>query len=345
MPGLNDGTNNRWYTRPVNAPPDNIIERCFSVFEVKTNVTICPCCGIKSAKTERETLRDACPGCGAYAVGEPLPRPEHELPSFGRSLLLAVTGTLTVIVFLVDAILAFIKIAPPFDLWSVAWSTVAAMETAAWHLKWAMIPFSLLVFFGLRKIYRSVKQSPVSFCGFRHARRGYFASAAVPLLVLVLIGITVPERLHHRRDSIEAGVLAQGHRLDRAMIEYKEKYGTLPSETSSLTRLPDPDGSLALALQNLDPNGYTVDSEVAAAPTKKPRPLRGAVILNASDNTTDEPLSAGISFTSYRLRLPGHDKVLGTDDDLFVSDGVVDKVSNFPPRLVGKTTAAQTRQR
>lgn len=292
-------------------------------------------------------LREACAGCGAHAVGEALPRPDRELPAFGRSLLLAVTGALTVIVFLTDAVVTFIGKAPSFDLWSLFWTGAAALETAAWHMKWAVVPFSLLVFFGSRKLYRSVKEAPASFCGVRYARRGYIASVVVPVLVLLLIGVTVPERLRHRQDSIDSGIKAQAYRFNRALVDYRQKFGTLPSEPKDLLRrLPDADGSLAEAVQNIDPAGYTVDSEVAAAQTKKPKQLRGAAILNASVNTaSDEPLSGGISFTNYRLRLPGQDKILGTEDDFFMSDGVVDKVSNLSPRLVGKTNPVEARQR
>jgi hypothetical protein len=284
----------------------------------------------------------ACTSCGAHSVGEPLPRPENELPSFGRSLVLAVTGTLVVLVFLADTIISLFARAPvSFGLWS--W--MAAAETAAWHLKWAMIPFSLLVFFGSRKIYHSIQAAPKNFCALRAGRNGYLASATVPLLVLILISVTIPARLTHHRDRIEAGIHAQGYRIDRALIEYREAYGTLPSDLKDLNRLPDLDGSLAAALQNIDVSGYTVDSELAAVPTKKPRPLRGAVIMNASVTTGDEPLSGGISFTNYQLRLPGIDKVLGNEDDLILSDGATYTVTEFPKRGVTATTSAQTRKR
>lgn len=304
-------------------------------------MTICPCCGFKSPNSGTGVLSVACTSCGAHSVGEPLPRPENELPSFGRSLLLAVTGTLTVLVFLADTIISWYARTPlAFDFWSL----MAGAETAAWHLKWAMIPFSLLVYFGGRKIYRSVKAAPESFCAQRAARNGYFASAAMPLLILILIGITIPARLGHRRDRIEAGINAQGYRIDRALVEYREAFGTLPSDLKDLSRLPDLDGSIAAALQNVDLSGYTVDSELAAAPTKKPRPLRGAVIMNASLTSSDEPLN-GISFTNYRLRLPGVDKVLGNEDDLILSDGATYKLDEFPKRAVTAATSAQTRKR
>jgi hypothetical protein len=63
-------------------------------------VTICPCCGFKF----EGHLSNGCKGCGARSVGEPLPRPEFELPAYGRPLLLVITGALMVIGFLVETI-------------------------------------------------------------------------------------------------------------------------------------------------------------------------------------------------------------------------------------------------
>jgi hypothetical protein len=267
--------------------------------------------------------------------------------------LLAVTGSLIVLIFLSQIVIALVQLSPGAPASNLALSSmvptdfrvwIAAGETAAWRLKWVMIPISLLVLFGSRKLYRSTVVAPERFCAQRYARNGYFASAAVPLLVLILIGVTVPARLRHRQWGVEAGFHAQAYRIDRALVEYREAFGTLPSDLKDLSRLPDADGSIAAVIQNVDTNGYTVDSEVAAVPTKKPRPLRGAVILNASVNTTsDEPLSGGISFTNYELRLPGFDKVLGNDDDLVLHDGVVDRLSDLPQR--GSRTASTTPKR
>lgn len=313
-------------------------------------MTICPCCGFKS----NGVLGDGCLFCGARPVGEPLPRPEHELPSYARSLVLAVTGTLMVLVFLSQTIAAIVQSSTrgatsnlmafsmiPFD-WK-PW--LAAGETAAWRLKWVMIPLTVLVLFGARKLYRSMLAEPSRFCGQRYARRGYVVSAAVPLLVLILIGVTVPERLRQRQLGIEAGFKAQGYRIDRALREYREAFGTLPSDIRDLGNLPDADGSLAAALKNVDSAGYTVNSEVASVPTKKPRPLRGAVILNASVAlAADETLTGGFSFTNYELRLPGPDKLLNTDDDLIVRDGVTYRTSELPRRGASATSARQKLQ-
>jgi hypothetical protein len=267
---------------------------------------------------------------------------------------LTVMGSLMVLVFLIQTIVAMAQRSTrgatsnlaafsmvPLDFWS--W--VAAAETAAWGLKWVMIPLALFVIFAGRKIYSSIRQTPTRFCGVRYARNGYAASLAVPLLVLILIGITVPERLRQRQRGIAAGINANIYRTDRALVEYREKFGTLPSDFRDLNRLPDADGSLAAALKNIDASGYTVNSEVAAVPTKKPQPLRGAVILKASSSTAvDEPLGGGLSFTNYELPLPGPDNLKGTDDDLLVRDGVIIKVSDLPRRGVTTTSAAQPRR-
>ena len=314
------------------------------MFEVKNNVTICPCCGLKS----NVTLSDGCLSCGARPVGEPLPRPEYELPSYARSLVLAVTGVLMVLILLTETIVAIAQRSTrgatsnlaALSMIPVDWRPwLAAGETAAWRLKWVMIPLTLLVLFGSRKLYRSMLTEPARFCGQRYARNGYLASATVPLLILILIGVTVPDRLRQRQLGIEAGIHAQGYRIDRALDEYREKFGTLPSELKDLSRLPDADGSIAAVLKNVDASGYTVNSELASVSTKKPRPLRGAVILNASvAPAADDTLSGGISFTNYELRLPGPDKLLNTEDDLIVLDGVFYKASESPRR--GNTNSA-----
>jgi hypothetical protein len=318
-------------------------------------VTICPCCGFKSANSESGVSGTGCASCGARSVGEPLPRPEHELPSYGRSLVLTVAGSLLVIVFLTQTIIALVQrsakaATSPLALASMIpldfWSWMAAAETAAWRLKWLMIPVSLLVLFGGRKLYRSIQATPERFCGQRYARRGYFASAAVPLLVLILIGITVPARLQHRRDSIQAAANIQGLTFSRAFFEYSVKYQRMPNELNDLRLLPDPDGSIAAALSGLDSatsvNAYRPYAEVAAK--EKPRTLRGAVIRNASINSVpDEPISEGIAFTNYDLHLPGADKINGTEDDLIVRDGLVSFASEVPRRGPTATSVGKNR--
>ena len=295
-------------------------------------MTICPCCGFKF----EGSLANGCDSCGATSVGEALPRPEHELPSFGRSLLLAVTGSLMVIVFLVQTILALLQKAPT----SISFlSIVAAAETAAWRLKWIAIPVTFFVLWSGRKIYRSMMQNPERFCGLRYARTGLLASAMVPALIALLIGVTVPERLRQRQTAIEAGFYARGYTIDRALLEYRLAFGTLPTDLRDLSRLPDTDGSIAAALIGLDLNTYKATADLAALPTKKPRSLRGGVIMNASiDTPTNDAPEEGLSFTNYEFPLPGADKLLGTEDDLIVRDGVITKVSEVARRTSSAPT-------
>lgn len=307
-------------------------------------MTICPCCGFKSANSGSGIYTEACLSCGAHSVGEPLPRPERELPAYGRSLLLSVIGTLAVLVFALETILALVGRA---TLSLGFWSWIAAGETAAWRLKWLAIPLTALVLFGSRRIYRSIKQSPDSFCGLRAARNGYFASAAVPLLILIMIGMTVPARLRHRQWGMEAASNIAGYTFGRAISEYSAKFGEVPNDLADLKRLPDPDGAIAAALLTLPastyPNAYKPYAELAAK--RQPQALRGVVIRNASLNTTEEAVTEGLSFTGYELRLPGADKVMGNEDDLIVRDGLVSKASETPRRgTVSNTTAAQRRR-
>ncbi len=309
-------------------------------------MTICPCCGFKS----NADLRAGCTACGACPVGDALPKPEHELPSYGRSLVLVVAGTLLVLAFLTQTFVALAQFSArgaksnlallsmiPFD--GLSW--LSAAETAAWRLKWLAIPMAIFVFWFGRKLYRSIAASPDRFCGLRYARRGLIASAAVPLLILVLIGWTVPERLHARQLGIEAGLNAQAYRIDRALVEYREKFGGLPDSMSDLSSLPDADHSLAAALKSLDVSGYRPSAELAAVPKQKPQTLRGAAIRNASIGGADDAITERLSFTNYELLLPGADKQLGTEDDLVLRDGIVYKT----PRRGGSITSIKTPKR
>ncbi len=296
-------------------------------------MTICPCCGFKFAGS----LADGCESCGAQSIGEALPRPENELPAFGRSLLLTVTGSLLLIAFVTQTIIALVqKASGSISFWSV----VAAAETAAWRLKWVAIPVTILVLWAGCKLYRSILDEPSRFCGLRFARAGLLTSIGVPALILLLIGVTVPERLRNRQRAIDAGVLAQGYTIDRALLEYRIQFGTLPTDLTDLTRLPDKDGSIAAALAGVDVRGYKATADLAALPAKKRPALRGAVIMNASINSAADDLpSEGVSFTNYELPLAGQDKLFGTEDDFIVRDGVITKASEVVRRTSGTKTA------
>src|SRR5262245_60845992 len=129
---------------------------------------ICPCCGFRF----EGNLRGGCHGCGARSVGDPLPKPENELPAYGRSLLLTAAGGVMVLGFLTQTIQALFKDRPvSFGFWS--W--IAAGETAAWRLKWIAIPVTVMVLWGGKLIYQSMLDTPERFVGMKSARRGLVA--------------------------------------------------------------------------------------------------------------------------------------------------------------------------
>ena len=294
-------------------------------------MTTCPCCGFKF----HGALSSGCKQCGARAVGEPLPRPAHELPSYVRSLVLAVSGSLVVLVFVVQTILAFFQSrSESFGFWT--W--IAAGETAAWRLKWISIPVLIAILVFGRKLYQSVRMQPDKFCGLKYARRGLLASSIVVLLIALLIGVTVPARLRHRQLAKEAAIRAQIYTFEHALLEYRLKYQSLPPDYQTLLeRIPDPDGTL----RSLNPKGYNATAEFAAVTTEKSRGLRGAVIRKASlSSATNDTEPSGIAFTSYVMRFPGEDKILGTDDDWIGRDGVIMKLSEVAKGGVGRSVSA-----
>jgi len=298
-------------------------------------VTICPCCGQKS----ETDLYQGC-ACGARAVGEPLPKPDNELPSYFRSLLMTTIGTLMVIVLLVETIVSLAS-RKPLSFGLESW--VAATETAAWRLRFIAIPLTILALWASRKLYRSMMKTPERFCGLKYARRGLRVSVAVPFVIALLIGVTVPARVRHYQWGLEAGINVQGHTLGAALVEYQEEFGTLPAEISDLKRLPDPTGSIAEALKTSNTMTYTRRADVAAIPSRKPRSLNGAVIRNASLTTDDVP--EGLSFTNYDLRLAGEDKLLNTEDDLLVRDGMVMRASEIPVHTPPASAVSKTLKR
>lgn len=298
-------------------------------------MTTCPCCGFKF----HGALTSGCKQCGARAVGEPLPKPAYELPSYGRALILAVTGSLVALIFVVQTTIAF---AQKWDGSFGFWSWVAAGETAAWRLKWIAAPALLVLLWFGRKLYRSILAQPERFCGVKYARRGLVTSATVAMLIALLIGVTVPARMEHRRLAKEAGILAQGYTIERALLEYRIKYHSLPADFKTLQeRVSDEDGSLAAALEGVVPTAYLPSADFAAVSTEKSRTLRGAVIRKASlSSATDDTPPGGLAFTNYVLRLPGEDKITGNEDDWVVRDGVVMKLSEVAKGGVGMTVSA-----
>jgi hypothetical protein len=219
-------------------------------------------------------------------------------------------------------------------LWTIllrSGTILTAAEVAAWRLKWLAIPSAIIALWSGRLLIRSIKNSSDRFGGLRLARAGFVVSATVTVLIATLIGITVPLRLERRQWSIDAGYYAQAYTVQRALLEYRDLHGTLPSALVDLKELPDPDGAIAAALSQLDPAGYKATALLASATKTKPRSIRVGAFRNSPASPADALLGNGLSFTNYDLRLPGEDKILGTDDDLIMRDGMVSRVSELSP--------------
>jgi type II secretory pathway pseudopilin PulG len=298
-------------------------------------LTVCPCCGFRF----EGDLREGCVGCGARAVGPPLARPEYELPSYGRALLVGAAGLILLLSFTASTIIALFETTP---LTIGFWPLVSAAETAAWRLKFLALPMSVAVAWGGWLIYLSIRRETLRFAGHDFARFGLAASALVAVMIAAFIGVTVPERLRQRQRGLEAAVEAQGYTLQRALLEYRLRYKTYPTSFKDLQDgLPDRNGSLAAALSNIDPSTYIPSANVADASTAKPSRLRGAALRRVSTNTsTDDSVNERISFTNYTVRLPGADKIPNTDDDWLMRDGVLFRPSKSGPAAAAAPSGA-----
>lgn len=294
---------------------------------------ICPSCG---SKVDRD-LCFGCPSCGARAVGPPLAKAEHELASYGRAVIAFGSGAVMAAGMLVTIVGALVE---NKGVWLRQSNILTAGEVAAWRLKWVAFPVAIAVLWSVARLIRSIKKEPVRFIGLRAARVGFVAAIVSTAMIAGLIGITVPERLRRRQWSNEAGINARAYTLARAQLEYRDSKGTLPSQddlVKELSTLPDPDGSIAEALRNLDVSGYEAGTILAATSTKsKSLVPRGSAIRKAA--AADPATDRGLSFTSYKWRLPGEDKILNTDDDIILQDGLIMKASDLPG-----SSSAQTR--
>lgn len=298
-------------------------------------MTICPCCGFRF----EGDLYHGCVGCGARAVGEPLARPEYELPSYGRALLVGVIGALSLLVFLAAMLMSLLGRTPlAFDFQAL----VSAAESAAWQLKWLGVPAAMLAIWLSWRICASIRQAPARFMGSRLAHGGLAASMMFAVLIATFIGSTVPERFRQHQRGVEATYRARLYTHNRAFMEYRARFGTFPADVSDLRNLPDPDGSIADLIKRSEQVSYKPWTELAATQPlpAKPQRLRGGALQPAALNAgSDDTQGEGVPFTNYELRLPGEDKILGTEDDWLMRDGMIRPVnaieasSNFSPNL------------
>ncbi len=281
---------------------------------------ICPSCGSGLSVD----LCLGCPSCGARAIGPPLAKAEHELPSFGRAALAFIIGIAMFATFvgLLIAVLVENK------TWPLGfWTIVTAGEIAAWRVKWEVLFVSVVALLIAARVVRTISQNRSRFIGLLPAQIGLAGVLAVILLVAALIGITVPERLRQRQLSVEAAISARGHTISRALLEYRELHGSLPTDlVEGLRTLPDSDGSIAEALRYLDPNGYAPTAKIAAAPSKSKQSVRPVALRNA--DAPSNPESPGVSFNSYDLFLPSEHRWFASDDNYIMKDGVIYKESD-----------------
>lgn len=283
---------------------------------------ICPCCGVKFAGE----MSDGCAACGALQVGPPLARPAHELPAYGHAIASVAAGVVLVAVFIgawVSALLQFESLALDPQL------LLRAAEKAAWRLKWTALPFSLIAAWACARFYRKVRRDPARFAGLRHVRAGLLASSAVALSIITLIGVTVPQRLERRELALDAAERVVGYTSSQILSEYRKRFNSYPSSIADLRKLDDPACAFSSVIAEMELGEYKPVTDLASlAPQsgkgRKSRRANGGVRLrNASARSTDDSPEANLSLTNYDLLLPGRDKILGTDDDLLIRDGLI----------------------
>jgi hypothetical protein len=268
---------------------------------------------------------DGCPGCEARAVNEPLARPAVELPFYGRSVFVGAVGMLTIGIFAASTIVALLEKGSFTGFWSI----VSAAETASWRLKFGA-PLALIGLWAGIRLYRSIVVSRGKIAGVQVARAGLTLSVLTAFLFVTTIGITLPERWRQHDRGLTAGEEAKAWAFKSLQLQYMAKYGTFPADVEDLRKLPDPDCSNAALLSTVDAKGYQPRSELASVSIPKSRGSRtqgGDIIGNRGITAADDPRVQRVPFTSFELRLPGPDGIVGTDDDTRVTDGVVTTAS------------------
>ena len=281
---------------------------------------ICPACG--SDVTGDLCL--GCPSCGARAIGPPLARAEHELPSFGRAALAFIIGISMFTTFVGLLIAALIE----NKSWPLGfWKIVTAGEIAAWRVKWEVLVISVVALLLAARIVRSISQNRSRFIGLLPAQIGLAGVLTVIFMVAALIGITVPDRLRQRQYSIEAARSARLHTAHRALLEYRDLHGTFPADIEALRKgVPDPDGSIAEALRFIDPKGYDPTTTLASANLKS-KPINTRVVALRDARTPTAPEPARITFTTYTLTLRSENSWFSSDEELIMQDGLITRRS------------------
>jgi hypothetical protein len=286
--------------------------------------TVCPCCGFKF----QGELRSGCEQCGVKSVGDPLARPERELPFLGRGLFIVATGIVLLLALLASTVVALFQRPPQnIDLLNI----VGAAEFAVWKLKWIVVPVSLAGLWFSAKVFAGIRRQPTKFAGGLPVTLGMAATTVSALAVVTLIGVTIPDRIQSYRLAVDAEQSAKAYAYDRVLMEYRSRFGTLPTVPSDLRKLPDPDGVIADLLKDTDQTSYQPGTELAnadARPMTQPQLGKPSIRRASIESGSDASSGAKLSFTKYVLRTPGADGIFGTEDDLMVRDGIVEKAGS-----------------
>lgn len=300
-------------------------------------MTVCPCCGIKSAETL--SVHAECAGCGARRVGEPLARTTPELPSYGRALLaLALPATLVTLFVALPAAKTYQGYAS-FD-----WQTLEAeLLGMAWWLRWALPAAAFAVLWSVAKIHRAVYGATARFAGQSIARAGLVLSSLTLIASLAIVGGQIPRHQREAQIAAEARQNSLLYAANSQFLKYRARFGTYPARLEDLRRLPDADGSVARVLANFNVNSYrpssaqTADNRRAAGSLRPTLEDARFVNNDGDDNRTAREI---FTFTNYELVAPGADEILGTTDDRLMRDGAIIEAS--APALTSTVSIAAT---
>lgn len=291
-------------------------------------MTVCPCCGIKSAETL--TVYAECAACGARRVGEPLARTMPELPSYGRALLALVLPATLVAMFIVPTVAKTYQ-----GYTSSDWQTLETeLLWMAWWLRWVLPVAAIAVLWLVAKIHGAVFGATSRFAGRRIARAGFVLSVLTLIASLAMVGGQIPRHQREARIAAEAGQNSLLYAANSQFLKYRARFGTYPARLDDLRRLPDTDGSIARVLANFNVNSYrpssaqTADNARAAASIRPT--LADARFVNANSLDGDRNAGEIFSFTNYELFAPGADEILGTADDRLMRDGAIIEASASP---------------
>lgn len=291
-------------------------------------------------------MRGGCAECGARPVGPPLARPERELPGYGPAFFVAAGGALFSLSFVVASVAALFE-RESLSLDSTA--LVRAAETAAWRLKWSALPAAFVAAFVSMKLYARMRRAPARFVGMKAARVGLVLTVLTAVAHASLIGVTVPERLRMRELARRAAENALLYAGDQALARYRARFGTYPATLGDLRRLDDPNCELAAVLEAMGATEYKPETDLASLSTQgakgSGKRRSAARTRNVSARNTDDLPGTGLTLTNYELVLPGRDKLLGTDDDLRIRDGLIVERGARPAAESQRTPAPATAER